>query len=122
MAHPLENIANNSSANRAERRSDLRKRRYLGRSILWQESNLKRVRDCGRVAVTPLTAPRLPLRLLSSGSAFTLAGFSRDALWSHYTRGPAGAGLLSSSGASRCCVALICRRGCIPSSCVHKHT
>lgn len=49
---PLENIANNFSSNRAERRADLRKRRYLGRSILWQESGLKRVRDCGRVAVT----------------------------------------------------------------------
>ena len=50
---PLENIANNSSLNRAERRSDLRKRRYSGRAVLWRESGLKRVRDCGRVAVTP---------------------------------------------------------------------
>ena len=50
---PLENIANNSSPNRAERRSDLRKRRYLGREVNWAESRLKRCRDCGRVAITP---------------------------------------------------------------------
>ena len=49
---PLENIANNSSPNRAERRSDLRKRRYLGREVNWAESRLKRCRDCGRVAIT----------------------------------------------------------------------
>src|SRR5450830_1322733 len=49
---PLENIANNSSPNRAERRSDLRKRRYLGREVNWGESRLKRCRDCGRVAIT----------------------------------------------------------------------
>lgn len=39
---------------------------------------------------SPLTTPALPLRLRRSGSAFTRAGCSRDALWSHYTRGPAG--------------------------------
>lgn len=50
---PLENIANNSSSNRAERRSDLRKRRYLGREVNWAESRLKRCRDCGRVAIMP---------------------------------------------------------------------
>lgn len=50
---PLENIANNSSSNRAERRADLRKRRYLGREVNWAESRLKRCRDCGRVAITP---------------------------------------------------------------------
>jgi|SRR5674476_499298 len=49
----LENIANNSSSNRAERRSDLRKRRYLGREVNWAESRLPRCRDCGRVAITP---------------------------------------------------------------------
>ena len=65
----LENIANNSSPNRAKRRSDLRKRRYLGRSILWQESNLKRVRDCGRVAVTPGGSVAVRLRAGVAGFA-----------------------------------------------------
>jgi len=44
----------------------------------------------------PLTAPTLPLRLQYSGPAFTYAHRSRDALCSHYTRGPAG-GLLHST-------------------------
>ena len=50
---PLENIANNASSNRAERRADLRKRRYLGREVNWDYSRLPRCRDCGRVAITP---------------------------------------------------------------------
>lgn len=66
---PVQNIANNSSPNRAERRSDLRKRRYLGRSILWQESRLKRVRDCGRVAVTPGGSVAVRLRAGVAGFA-----------------------------------------------------
>lgn len=50
---PLENIANNFSPSKAKTRSDLRKRRYLGREVNWAESRLKRCRDCGRVAITP---------------------------------------------------------------------
>lgn len=69
---PLENIANNSCTSVGKTASDLRKRpspegkvgevpkraklrrrRYRGREVNWEESNLKRCRDCGRVAVTP---------------------------------------------------------------------
>lgn len=71
-AAALENIANNSSPNRADRRSDLRKRRYLGRSILWRESELKRVRDCGRVAVA--AGGNVALRL--SGGVAGFAGLA----------------------------------------------
>lgn len=49
---PLENYANNFSPSGVQIRSDLRKLRYSGRSLLWQESALPRVRKCGRVAVT----------------------------------------------------------------------
>lgn len=65
---PLENIANNSSPNRADRRADLRKRRYGARSELWSLSTLKRVRDCGRVAVTP--GGSVALRMSSGVAGF----------------------------------------------------
>jgi len=48
-------------------------------------------------------SPRIALRVWVSGPAFTTATTDRDALWSHYTRGPAGGGLTGST-----CVAPTC--------------
>lgn len=49
----LENIANKSArAGQSVARDGYRVERWEARGVLWQESTLKRVRSCGRVAVT----------------------------------------------------------------------
>jgi hypothetical protein len=59
---------------------------------------------------------------MCSGSAFTHAEFSRDALCSHYTRGPAGAGLIIEIRCFSSVPSGICRGDWLPSSCVlNKH-
>lgn len=60
--------------------------------------------------------PDLTLRPRRSGSAFTRAERSRDALWSHYTRGPAGAGLCPQFRCSACgALRLVAERVRLPS-------
>ena len=46
--------------------------------------------SCPMGCLAPLSLPLRPRRV---GSAFTACRMVSDALWSHYTRGPAGAGL-----------------------------
>lgn len=65
----LENSANNSSPLLRKTASDLRERRYSARGLLWQESGLERVRQCGRVAVTPGGSVALRLRSGVAGFA-----------------------------------------------------
>jgi len=49
----LENIANNSAlAGQGPIPSDYRAVRWEARGLLWRESNLKRIRGCGRYAIT----------------------------------------------------------------------
>jgi len=49
-----------------------------------------------------------------SGPAFTRGSTARDALWSLYTRGPAGGGLLSRSAATRAFRYCVCGRRQLP--------
>jgi len=77
-AAPLENIAN-KVAIPGKRAVDYRAERWAARGVLWQESSLKRVRSCGRVAITSTGE----VQVRANGAAVGFAGLaSCGSVWS----------------------------------------